>query len=436
LIASLVGDGSARAEDWPQFRGPRGDGSSVAKELPVSWGGIFDKPKGEVTLPGRGWSSPVVCWSPVVSGNRIWLTSAETTAMVEHRVEETLDENPHGSLDFQTVESVSLLAIELDGDTGEIVRQLKLATIANPAPIHAQNSYASPTPIIDKEKVYCHFGSLGTFCIDRSSYETLWSVTLAIDDITGSGATPVLIDDMLIIPCDGADEQYLVALDASSGKVRWKTDRPPMKTDKPALKRSFSTPLIVRESQRTQILSTTAQWLVSYNPKDGSEWWRASIGTGYSLIPRPVVDQGVAFVCSGFMKPEMFAIRIDGSGDVTQSHVVWKKSRQVPEISSPVVSNGKIFSVSTLGVATCVRASDGEQIWQHRIPGTYSASPICAGGKIYFTSQSGITTVIADENKYRELARNELFGETYASLAVIGEDLLIRSHPVLYRIGK
>ncbi len=430
LCSVMMQNMAATAEEWPQFRGPRGDGSSLAKNLPLSWGGIFDKPKWKTTIPGRGWSSPVVY------ADRIWLTSAETTAMVEHRVEETLEENPHGALDFQTVESVTLLAIEIDGNTGTILQKLTLATIANPAPIHAQNSYASPTPILDDERVYCHFGSLGTYCINRRSYKTLWGVTLAIDDITGSGATPVVLDDILIIPCDGADEQYLIALDTATGKPRWKTNRPPINTDKVAFKRAFSTPLIVRQSDRTQILSTTAQWLVSYNPKDGSEWWRASIGTGYSLIPRPIVDQGVAIVCSGFMKPEMYAIRIDGSGDVSQSHVVWKKGRQVPEISSPAVYEGKIFCVSSLGVATCVRTSDGERLWQQRIPGTYSASPICSEGKIYFTSQSGVTTVIAAEDKYREIAKNELFGETYASLAVIDEDLLIRSHPILYRISK
>jgi outer membrane protein assembly factor BamB len=316
------------------------------------------------------------------------------------------------------------------------LQKLTLATIANPAPIHAQNSYASPTPILDEERVYCHFGSLGTYCIDRKNYKTLWSLTLAIDDITGSGATPVAFEDMLIIPCDGADEQYLIALDTATGKPRWKTNRPPINTDKAAFKRAFSTPLVVRQSDRTQILSTTAQWLISYNPNDGSEWWRASIGTGYSLIPRPIVDQGIAIVCSGFMKPEMYAIRIDGSGDVSQSHVVWKKGRQVPEISSPIAHDGKIFCVSSLGVATCVRTSDGERLWQQRIPGTYSASPIYSEGKIYFTSQSGVTTVVAAEDKYREIARNELFGETYASIAVIEEDLLVRSHPILYRISK
>jgi outer membrane protein assembly factor BamB len=430
LCTVMMQSMAATAEEWPQFRGPRGDGSSLAKNLPVSWGGIFDKPKWKTTIPGRGWSSPVV------SGNRIWLTSAETTAMIEHRVEETLEENPHGAIDFQTVESVTLLAIEIDGNTGAILQKLTLATIAKPAPIHAQNSYASPTPILDDERVYCHFGSLGTYCIDRKSYKTLWSVTLAIDDITGSGATPAVLNDMLIIPCDGADEQYLIALDTATGKPHWKTNRPPINTDKAAFKRAFSTPLVVRQSERTQILSTTAQWLISYNPKDGSEWWRASIGTGYSLIPRPIVDQSVAIVCSGFMKPEMYAIRIDGSGDVSQSHVVWKKGRQVPEISSPVVHDGKIFCVSSLGVATCVRTSDGERLWQNRIPGTYSASPIYSEEKVYFTSQSGVTTVIAAADKYREIARNELFGETYASLAVIEEDLLIRSHPILYRISK
>jgi len=418
------------AEDWPQFRGPRGDGSSLATDLPISWGGMFDTPKWKTTLPGRGWSSPVV------SGKRIWLTSAESTAMVEHRVEELLENSPHGALDFQTVESVSLLAVEVDADTGVITNQLTLATITNPLPIHTQNSYASPTPILEGDKLYCHFGSLGTFCVDLNTYKPLWQVVLAIGDITGSGSTPVLLNGMLIVPCDGADEQYLIALDALSGKVKWKTARPTMATDKADLKRAFSTPLVVQYGGRTQVLSTTAQWLVSYNPEDGSEWWRSKIGTGYSLIPRPVSRDGIAFVCSGYMKPSLFAIRIDGTGDVSQSHLVWTRSRQVPEISSPVVSNGKLFCVSAFGVATCLRASDGQQLWQHRLPGTYSASPMIAAGNIYFTSQSGITTIVSNEDTYREIAQCELFGETYASLAVLDQDILIRTHPILYRIGK
>ncbi|MGE0760207.1 MAG: PQQ-binding-like beta-propeller repeat protein [Pirellulaceae bacterium] len=416
----------AALADWPEFRGPRGDGHAPGVGLPITWGGFLEPPVWQTNIPGRGWSSPIV-WH-----DRIWVTSAEETALPEAANKRRLAENPYGSEEFQTHATVSLLALEIDLDTGHILRRLELFTVDNPTPIHAWNSYASPTPVTDGERLYCHFGSFGTVCVEMASGKVLWKQRLAVDDITGPGGSPVLYLNLLILACDGTDAQFVVALDKLTGATIWRTDRPVVNVPDSKHRRAFSTPLIIRHEGRTQLLAPAAQWLVSYNPIDGTEWWRARIGNGHALVPRPVFHDGIVFVCTGYLKPELWALRVDGTGDVSESHVVWRYARQVPEISSPAIVGDRIYFVSTLGVATCLRTDDGSQVWQHRIEGNYAASPLVADGKLYFTSQEGVTTVLEAGDTYRELAKNQLFGQTLASLAVAGKSVLIRTHPLLY----
>jgi outer membrane protein assembly factor BamB len=240
----------------------------------------------------------------------------------------------------------------------------------------------------------------------------------------------------LILACDGADRQFVVALDARTGKEVWRTPRPSITVPDDKLRRSFSTPLVIRHADRTQLIAPAAQWVVSYNPANGEEWWRAKITEGHALVPRPVYHQGVVFVCTGYPKPELWAIRVDGSGDVSQSHVNWSYNRQVPEISSPVIVGEQIYFVSGIGVATSLRLSDGSLVWQHRLEGSYAASPLNADGKIYFTSQEGLTTVVRPGTSYEQLNQNQLPGRTMASLAVAGNSLLIRAEGVLYCVDK
>jgi outer membrane protein assembly factor BamB len=431
LLLALALTASAAAADWPQFRGPAGDGHSDATGLPTAWGG-FDMPLWQADIPGQGWSSPVVL------GGRIWLTTAEQTALPtdsrEARLAKSFDKADRDQ--FQVHAAVTCYAVELDAATGELLRTIELLTSTDPPPIHNTNSYASPTPASDGRRLVCHFGSLGTVCLDVTSGTKLWQTRLRLDEVTGPGSSPVISGEIVILPCDGADQQFVVGLSMATGAVVWKTLRPKIDDADGRRRRAFSTPLVIEHNGSQQAIVPGAQWIVSYDPAIGSEQWRVNTGVGqHATVPRPVYRDGLVYICTGFMRPQLWAIRVDGSGDVTDSHVVWKHDKQVPEVSSPVIAGAEIYFVSSLGIATCLDAQTGQPCWQHRLGGNFAASPLAADGKLYFTSMEGVTTVLRAGRQYEELARNELFGQTLASLAVSGHSLLIRADRKLYCLG-
>jgi outer membrane protein assembly factor BamB len=246
----------------------------------------------------------------------------------------------------------------------------------------------------------------------------------------------VLWRDFLVLPCDGVDRQFVVALDKRTGKVAWRTLRPSIQAEGKH-RRAFSTPLVILHRGDEQLVVPGAQWVCAYDPGTGRELWRVNVGAGsHATIPRPVFHDGLVYVCTGYMKPQLWAIRAGGSGDVTDSHVVWKHTKQVPEISSPIVANNDLYFVSSLGVLTCLDAKSGKEHWQQRLGGNFTASPIAADGKLYFTSQEGITTIVQAGGKYVELGRNQLIGQSMASPAIAGEALLFRADRTLYCVGQ
>jgi outer membrane protein assembly factor BamB len=419
------------ALEWPEFRGPNGNGVSEVKDLPILWSEPFRRPVWSTSIPGQGWSSPIVL------GDKIWLSSAEVIAVTDSQTQAKLDANEYGPDDFQTHGSVVLLAIELDANTGEATRSIELGRVENPTPIHSMNSYASPTPCTDGKRVVMHFGSLGTFCIDGTTGKTAWQCRYDLDDITGPATSLVMNGGLVYLACDATSDQFLCAIDVQTGTERWRTQRPPIDTARGAERRAFSTPLIVEHAGTKQLLAPCAQWLVSYDPISGHENWRCRIGKGHALVPRVVYENGIAFVCSGYMRPELFAVRVDGRGDVTDSHVAWTWKKQVPEVASPVLVHGTICFVSSFGVATCLDQKEGHLLWQQRLSGAYSASPTVANGLIYFSNQHGLTTVgKSSQTGFETIASNELFGETLASMAIYRDGFLIRTHPVLHYIRK
>jgi outer membrane protein assembly factor BamB len=191
---------------------------------------------------------------------------------------------------------------------------------------------------------------------------------------------------------------------------------------------------VIEHAGREQLIVPGAEWVVSYDPASGKELWRVNFGDGYSAVPRPVFADGSVYICTGFAKPELWAIRVDGSGDVSGTHVAWRYQKQVPEIASPVLAEGGIYFVSAGGVATALDAKTGEPFWQTRLGGAFSASPLAAEGRVYFTNEEGVTTVVAAGREYTELAKNVLFGPAKASLAVEGEALILRSDTQLLRV--
>jgi outer membrane protein assembly factor BamB len=430
LMVIVVAWSSTAVADWPQFRGGKGDGRSDGRNLPTTWGGPFEPYAWQCRIPGRGWSSPVII------GNSVWLTASEVTSLPDERSKEKLAFDPEGPLYFQTHQEVSCFAFEIDFDSGKLKRKIDLLTVQSPQPIHALNSYATPTPTGNQQLIVFHFGSLGTFGVEIASGKTLWQRKFPIEEITGPASSPVLVDGRVFLINDGADEQYLVAMDPTTGETIWKTPRPPMTVRDKQFKRAFSTPIFIDYGGRKQIIAPTAQWLVSYDPLSGKEWWRCKTADGYSVVPQAAYHEGTAFVSTGFMKPELWAIRVDGVGDVTDSHVEWKSTRQAPDVASPIIVDGLLYTVSSRGILNCFEAKSGQLVWQQRMEGAYAASPIFADGRLFVVNQSGVTTVLEPGRKYTELARNETFGETLATIAIAKDRILIRTDPVLYCIEK
>jgi outer membrane protein assembly factor BamB len=262
----------------------------------------------------------------------------------------------------------------------------------------------------------------------RNSGEIVWRTLLKYSPQHGPGGSPVLFEDLLIVNCDGLDTQYVAALDTGTGKVRWKTSR--------AGSQAYTTPLVIEAGGRTQVISPGAYRASAYDPRTGKEIWRVRYGQGFSNVPRPVFGAGLVFICSGFFEPVLLAVRPDGQGDVTNSHVAWTLKRSAPLTPSPILAGENLYVVSDNGICTCLDARTGEPYWRERLGGTFSASPVYADGRIYFLNEDGETTVAAPGKKFQKLATNQLDGRTLASIAVSGGALFIRTDKSLYRLEK
>ncbi|GAA4422979.1 PQQ-binding-like beta-propeller repeat protein [Bremerella cremea] len=430
LLVAIGSQVSAAAPDgWPQFRGPNGDGVSDAKNVPLHWSAT-ENVAWKTPIPGKGWSSPVLV------GDKIWLTTALVEFLSdEEKAERLKDAKPFMKNSSNIASDVKLQAIEVDYKTGEVVRTLDLFEVERPLAVHLTNSYASPTPVVEGNLLYCYFGTYGTCCIDTQSAEVVWKNNEnALEYYVGPGSSPVLVGDKLILTCDGVNEQYITALDKKTGETAWKTSRPPYRTEDGDQKKAYATPLVVETNGKTQVIIPGAQWVCSYDPETGKELWRCDHGSGFSNVPRPIYNDGIVYICSGFMRPQLVAIRTDGEGDVTQTHIDWTFSRQVPTTPSPVYVDGKIYMVSDRGVATCVDAITGKDVWTNRMGGNYSASPTVADGRIYFCNEAGLTTVIKPGDEYDVLAENDLGERIMASPIFLDGNLVIRTSDHLFRI--
>ena len=398
FLLALLGV-TAEAQDWPEFRGPTGQGISTERGLPLEWSEsrnvIWKTP-----VPGLGWSSPVVV------GGRVWLT----TAIAQRG-------------------AASLRAVAFDVDTGNLVVNTEVFRLGNARLTNPKNSFASPTPIVDGNRVYVHFGANGTAALTTSG-EIVWKTKLPYESQHGDGGSPALYNDLLIISCDGSDEAFVAALDTRTGKIRWKTSR------RQPWDQAYSTPLVIRVGERDEVVSVGAYRAAAYDPQSGKEIWRVSYDEGFSNVPRPVYGQGLVYIATGFQEPSLLAVRVDGAGDVTRTHVAWKLRRAAPLTPSPLLVDDELYLVSDIGIASCLDAKTGDVRWLQRLGGNYSASPTFADGRIYFLSEEGVTTVIAPGKEFRTLATNALDGATLASMAVSGGSIFIRTDTHLYRIGK
>lgn len=421
VFVAMLAIGAAGAElDWPQFRGPRGDGSSLATSVPVRWSET-NNIEWKVPIPGRGRSSPVVL------GDHLWLTLAVEQSVVRTNI---------GPDDMQTAEHVSLEAVCLDRANGKILWRTQLFPVDKPNPVHWFNSWATPTPVVELERLYCDFGTYGTACLNSHTGKILWKTRLPLDHQVGPGSSPVLYKNLLVLVRDGRDAQYVAALDKQTGNQVWRTERPPIEVSSGNLKKSFVTPLLVNAAGRTQLISPGAHWVVSYDPATGKEFWRARHGTGFSIGSCPVFGDGIAFFSTGCMKPQLWAVRVDGEGDVTTTHAVWRTPRQVPVMSSPVLLGDKLYWISDDGIASCADCRSGEVQWQERLGGQHLASPLLAEGRLYFFGKDGKCTVVKASKQFEKLTENQIEGPVTATPAILDGTIFLRTDSHLYRIGK
>ncbi len=405
LLALALGGGlSLSAEDWPEFRGPLGEGHAKAKNLPLEWssGETNKNIAWKQAIPGKGWSSPVV-----VKG-KIYLTTAVTGG-------DTSD--------------LKLQTLCLNEADGKILWTTDIFT-SPPGQIHSKNSNASPTPIVEGDRLYVHFGHYGTACLDLTG-KIIWrNDELKYSPLHGNGGSPIIVDDILFFSCDGLSDPFVVALEKQTGKVRWKVNR-----EAPAKNKfSFSTALLITVNGKKQIISPGSGAVVAYDPVDGKEIWRARYGEGYSVVPRPVYGHGMIFIGTGYDRPTAMGIRVDGTGDVTDTHVAWTVNRSAPNTPSLLLIGDEVYMVSDGGIASCLDAKTGTVHWQERVGGNYSASPLFANDRIYLQNETGTGVVLAPGKEFKKLATNELDERTLASYAVVDDALYIRGEQHLFKV--
>lgn len=404
LALALVAVAAAHAGEWPQFRGPTGQGHAPDEEAPLTWGET-ENVAWKASVPGRGWSSPVI------AGGLVWLTTAVT--------------------DRETGTSLRLLSYDVR--SGDAVWDVEVFDISDTTLLNQKNSFASPTPVIDPDgdKIYVHFGAQGTAAVavagDKRG-EVLWRTRFPYTSQHGNGGSPILHDGLLIVSIDGYDTAFLVAVDAETGEERWRSVRPS------PISQAYSTPLAIEVGDTRQIVNVSAFRASAHEPATGREIWRVEYPGGFSNVSRPVHGHGLVYLSTGFNEPVLLAVRPTGRGDVTDSEVAWRLRRGAPLTVSPILVGDELYTVTDSGIATCIDALTGEIHWQHRLGGNHSASPIHAGGRIYFQSEDGVTTAIKPGLTFEQLASNELDGSTLASIAVSDGAFFTRTGTHLYRI--
>jgi len=415
--------------DWNQFRGPNGDGKSLAQNLPIE----FSETKNlrwKTPIHDQGWSSPVV-W-----GNQIWLTTGRE-------------------------DGSELFAICVDLESGEVIHDIKVFDVAEPQKAYGGlNTHATPTPIVEEGRIYVHFGTYGTACLDTETGKRLWERRdLNCDHRVRPASSPIIDGDSLFLHFDGVDVQFAAALNKNTGQILWLHNREgkldlaavlkaeglsdadieETKKEKPNDNRkAYATPTVIKYQGQRQLISPAAEVTFSYDPKTGKELWRVRHpGWGWNAACRPIFEHGLVYLTTGLSK-RLLAVRPSGTGDVTDTHVAWNHRKFVPNMPSPLIVDDLLFMVSDQGYASCLEAKTGRELWKERLRdgGDHWASPLYADGKIYFCGKKGVVSVIAAARDFELLAKNRFEASFIASPAVVGDALILRSLTHVYRIAE
>lgn len=422
LLASILLTASAAtvsAENWPQFRGPTGQGISSEKNLPLRWSAASNV-AWRTEIPGQAWSSPVV-W-----GARVFVTTT-------------------------TENGTKCRVLCLDRDSGKILWNTPVVEQV-PLRKEGKNSYATPTPVADGERVYAVFGDGSMAAVGFDGAVAWTNREVQFYSRHGLGASPIVHGDLLIMPFDGSnrvreagqwpnnsaeeqlgwrtpwDKAEVVALDRRTGKRVWTGRRGKSRI-------AHATPVVMREGGRELLVSIAGDAVQGFDLKTGERLWTV-YSQGEGLVPTPVTGDGLIFAASGFEKPTVRAVRPGGSGDVTATHIAWEQKKGVPNQPSLLYFASRLYGITDGGIAHCFDAKTGDIVWQERVGGNFSASPVLADGRIYFLSEAGVTTVIEAAPQFKVLATNPLDEKCQASMAVSGGRLFIRTEKALFCIGR
>lgn len=421
LSLALIGETSIAGEfPWPDRSGPTFDGNAAPEDaagLPVEWDEKTDRNIAwKIPLHGEGHSTPVI------GAGKAWFTTAK----------------PDGTQQFIYC---------IDAGSGEVIDDKLLFHNADPEPLgNDMNSYASPSCVLERGAVYAHFGSYGTARLDPRTAEVVWQRRdIECRHFRGPGSSPVLFEDLMILTFDGIDRQFLTALDKRTGETVWRTERT---TDYHDLgpdgepirdgdfRKAFSTPGLVEVDGRTQVVSVGSRAAFGYDARTGEELWTIE-HENYNAAARPLFFENLAILNTGSRGAHLLAVRLDAStrGNVTETHVVWDRPRGNSRLPSPVLVDGRVYQVTDGGVASCIDARSGEEVWVGRLRGKFTASPVVANDRIYFPNEGGTTYVVKVDDEFKTVARNRLAEGMRASPATADGALYLRTFGHLYKIA-
>lgn len=387
--------------DWPQFRGPNADGHADTTATPTEWSDTKNV-AWKSAIPGLGWSSPSIV------GDRIYVTTAVANG-----------------------EGLSLRALSLNTSDGSVVWDKEVLAVDKAPAIHSKNSHASPTPIVHDGAVFVHFGTMGMAKLSADDGKIEWtSRDLQYSPLHGNGGSPVLHDGKLVIACDGTSDPFVAAVDASTGQVAWKTVR----SVEARISHSFVTSTVAMVNGKAQVLSPGPDHLAIYDLESGVEVCRVR-APGWSVVPQPAIGHGMVFYNHDYDNPELMAVRLGGSGDVTDTHVVWRMNRGAPSTPSPLLIGDELYIVADNGIASCLDAKTGEKHWMERLGGNFSASPVFANGLILFLDETGHATWVKPGTQFSVAGKNEVSGRTFATPAFSNGAMYLRTDEQLYKIA-
>jgi outer membrane protein assembly factor BamB len=388
----------ASANDWPAWRGPNGDGISRDADVPTTWSKT-EHVRWQSAVPGRGHASPIVC------GERVFLTTADEEKQ-QHRL------------------------LAYDRKTGKPLWDL-LVHEGGFMYKHDKNSYASATPACDGEHVFATFLYDGALWVTATNLDgkIAWQVAAGpFKAEHGDSASPVLYKSAVLVGGDNLGSSFVAALDRTTGRILWRTNR-----EGTGRHGSYGSPILATLASRPQFLYAGLGYTASYDPDSGEQLWKCT-GPAECTGSSMATGGDLAFASGGYPEHWLLAIRTDGSGDVTDSHIAWQTHKGVTYVPSPVFYDGRLFVINDEGMAACYDAATGVEVWRKRLEGSFTASPVVAGGKLYITNEAGTTFVIAAGPKYELLASNDLGSGGMATPAICGGQVFVRTADSLYCI--